>query len=360
MGFHFCWILAAEVLVIIRILFACSLLTLTGCQSVDYYSQAISGQFGVLSRADSIKSLLLDPGTNQSLKDQLKKIQTIRSFAVEQLGARQIQSFLNYSDLDRDYVVWNVFVTPKLSLDPIEWCFPFAGCVNYRGYFKEDQAQKFAQQNRLLGRDTFILGVPAYSTLGWFSDPVLSTFIHYSDIQLVGLMFHELAHQIVYVQDDTAFNESFAVSVEIQGVTRWLEDKGSPAEKKLWVQGRSRNKEFLRLFNKTRDRLKNIYLSSLNDSKKLKEKNKIILNLNEEYGYLKKKWMGVETFDMFASGTVNNATFVPLRTYGQHVPFFTELLKNEKSFQSFFKKVETLAKMPKKDREMIMKSLVPQ
>ena len=335
-----------------------SLIALTGCQSAGYFSQAISGQVEILSRANSIKSLLSAPDGNQELKAKLKKIQVIRDFAVKELGLLHNQSFLEYSDLGREFVVWNVFVVPQLSVDPINWCFPFAGCVSYRGYFQEDKANKFAQYNKSLGRDTIVLGVPAYSTLGWFADPVLNTFLHYSDLQLVSLIFHELAHQIVYVQDDTTFNESFAVSVEIEGVNRWLSKYGLPADKEAWIKGRIRHKDFLSLFSRTREKLSQLYTSSLDDNEKFLEKEKIIVNLKSDYNTLKKKWMGFEGFDFFVSGSVNNATFVPLLTYWEYVPFFNKLLNTERSFQSFLEKTKVLAKMSKQDRETMMKSLI--
>ncbi|MFA9217739.1 MAG: aminopeptidase, partial [Sphingomonadaceae bacterium] len=197
-------------------------LLLAGCAQLKYYMQAAQGQYALWSDARPIDDWLGDPSTDPQLKARLEKALLIRRFAVRELGLPDNASYKNYAALSRPFVLWNVVATPELSLRPIQWCFPIAGCVSYRGYYSKDDAQAYASELRTEGNDVQVGGVPAYSTLGWFSDPLLSTFINYSDAELARMVFHELSHQVAYAGDDTMFNESFATAVERIGVQRWL------------------------------------------------------------------------------------------------------------------------------------------
>ena len=191
---------------------------LASCSTLNYYSQAAQGQLELLADARPIDDWLADPATNTSLRHRLEAARQIRRFAVQQMGLPDNDSYKNYAALKRQYVLWNVVATPELSLKPLQWCFPVAGCVNYRGYYSKEDAQAYAQELRAGGHDVQVGGVPAYSTLGWFNDPLISTFINYPDAELARLIFHELAHQVVYVAGDSQFNESFASAVEEAGV----------------------------------------------------------------------------------------------------------------------------------------------
>ena len=188
-------------------------LALAGCAQLQYYFQAAQGQYALWSDARPIEDWLGDPATDPVLKARLEKALLIRRFAVRQLGLPDNASYKNYAALSRPFVLWNVVATPELSLRPIQWCFPIAGCVSYRGYYSKQDALAYAAELRAEGDDVQVGGVPAYSTLGWFSDPLLSTFINYSDAELARMVFHELAHQVVYVPGDSQFNEAFATSV---------------------------------------------------------------------------------------------------------------------------------------------------
>ena len=199
----------------------CAASMLTSCSSVEYYWQGIRGEMSILDRAEPIPAVV-ETTQDPALKAKLEHAMAIREFASRELGLPDNGSYRRYTDLGRRFVLWNVFATPELSLEPRQWCFAVAGCVNYRGYFDETAAKAAAAQFSASGDDVHIGGVPAFSTLGYFNDPILSTFIRYPEPELARLIFHELAHQVAYAKDDTVFNESFAVAVEEEGIRRWL------------------------------------------------------------------------------------------------------------------------------------------
>ena len=200
----------------------------SGCATLSYYTEAAAGHIALLEAARPIDAWLADPATPEALRLRLERVRDIRRFASEQLRLPDNTSYASYASIDRPYVVWNVFVAPELSLELREWCFPIAGCVTYRGYFSNERAEAFAAPLREQGLDVMVGGVPAYSTLGHTPDPVLSTFISYPDAELARLIFHELAHQEFYLPGDSTFNESFASTVEAEGVRRWLAAQASP------------------------------------------------------------------------------------------------------------------------------------
>ncbi|MEJ2657639.1 MAG: aminopeptidase [Desulfobacterales bacterium] len=199
--------------------------TLTGCSSIRYYGQLISGQISILNKRQPIHQILEEPDAPEKLKQKLKLILDIRKFAKDDLFLPADDQYLSYVALERRFAVWNVYATPEFSFSAKTWCYPIIGCAVYRGYFSETDAFNYAEQLKAKGYDVYIGGVVAYSTLGWFDDPVLSTFIYSSDIKLAALIFHELAHHLLYVPDDTTFNESFATTVEQVSLRRWLATK---------------------------------------------------------------------------------------------------------------------------------------
>ena len=206
---------------------AAAALLLVSCSSINYYRQAAQGQLSLLSDARPIEEWLADQNTDAKLRMRLATARQIRAFAVQELALPDNNSYKNYAALSRPFVLWNVVATPELSLRPLQWCFPVAGCVSYRGYYSKEDANDYAAGLRAQGNDVQVGGVPAYSTLGWFSDPLVSTFIYYPDAELARLLFHELAHQVVYVQGDSQFNESFASAVEEAGVQRCVLNKNA-------------------------------------------------------------------------------------------------------------------------------------
>ncbi len=206
-----------------------SALALSGCETLAYYGQAVGGHLALVGSAQPVAQVLADPAAAPALKERLKLAGDIRDFATRKLGLPDNGSYRSYTDLGRPYAVWNVVAAPEFSLKPSQSCFPVAGCVNYRGYYDKARAERHASELRAAGNDVVVYGVPAYSTLGWFDDPLLSTFIGYAEPDLARLVFHELAHQLLYVKGDSTFNESFAVAVEREGVRRWLAARGRAA-----------------------------------------------------------------------------------------------------------------------------------
>lgn len=237
----------------------CLLLSISGCAQLGYYAQAVEGQVSLLSSAKPIDQWLADPAVGDDLKSRLRRTQQIRAFAAKELGLPDNGSYKNYADLKRKYVMWNVVATPELSMKPQQWCFPVAGCVDYRGYYSKDAAEAFAAGLQRQGYDVRVSGVPAYSTLGWFNDPVLSTFIELPEAEVARMVFHELAHQVAYAPGDSQFNESFATAVEEIGVARWLDVQGSDKMREDYRVYRQRKQDFIGLLDIYRRQLEDNY-----------------------------------------------------------------------------------------------------
>ena len=328
---------------------------LASCSTLNYYTQAAQGQLSLLSNARPIDDWLADPATTSSLRHRLEAARQIRHFAVQQMGLPDNDSYKNYAALKRQYVLWNVVATPELSLKPLQWCFPVAGCVNYRGYYSKDEAHAYANELRAQGRDVEVGGVSAYSTLGWFSDPLISTFINYPDAELARLIFHELAHQVTYVQGDSRFNESFASAVEEAGVELWLERYGNPAMREGYARYSVRRKDFLALLLKYRKELERTYAAIVPDEQKRIGKARLFIALKEEYQVLKANWGGYAGYDRFFAEPLSNAHLASIATYNDYVPAFRAMLRKEKSFGAFYRKVNRLAKLDKSERQQALR-----
>ena len=329
---------------------------LSGCQTIGYYAQAVNGQLAVWRAAEPIDRVLENEQTDPKLRQRLVLVSEIREFASRELELPDNNSYRRYADLKRPYVVWNVFAAPEFSLVPVRWCFPIAGCVGYRGYFSREGADKFATRLKETGLndkdlDVFVGGVPAYSTLGWFADPVLNTFIGYRDAELARLIFHELAHQVAYAKGDTMFNESFATTVELEGVRRWLEHIGQSDQFEAFIAGRRRQKEFLDLVTRTRERLKGIYEEDMPDEEKRSLKVGAYAQLREEYEKLKNQWGGFSGYDRWFGDSLNNAKLGSVAAYNQLVPAFQELLaEHGGDLEPFYQAVAKLAKLTPEER----------
>lgn len=323
-----------------------------GCTSVGYYYQAMSGQMQIWHRSHPISRLIDESGTNAPLRERLRTVQRIRDFASRELALPDNSSYRKYADLERQFVVWNVFATEEFSIDPAQWCFPIAGCVAYRGYFKEAAAIRFAAGLREKNLDVWVGGVAAYSTLGWFDDPVLNTFINDQDMDIARLLFHELAHQVVYVQDDSSFNESFATAVELEGTGRWLDKNGTPEQRAEFEARQARRREFVDLIGRYRDRLRTQYAKEGAPEQKRLDKTRTFAELKDEYENLKAGWGGYAGYDGFFREPLNNARLVPVATYSEWVPAFRRLLAEQGGdLGRFYVAAREIAKLPIKERE---------
>jgi predicted aminopeptidase len=297
----------------------------------------------LLSDARPIDELLADPEIGAKLKTRLVKAREIRRYAARELGLPDNDSYKNYADLKRPYVLWNIVATPELSMQPERWCFPIAGCVNYRGYYNKQEAMDYAADLRRDGFDVQVAGVAAYSTLGWFNDPVLSTFIQYPDGELARLVFHELAHQVAYAKDDTQFNESFATAVEEVGVERWMATQADERTRQKYLEFGGRKREFLALLIAYRRRLENNYAGTSSDAQKRVEKIRIFQSLQADYQQLKTSWGGYAGYDRWFAEPLSNAHLASVATYHDYVPAFRELLAEQKSLGKFYRAVKTMA-----------------
>jgi predicted aminopeptidase len=338
-----------------RVLAAALLLAVAsaaGCSSVGYYFQAVNGQMELARKARPISDVIADPATALELKARLAQVVQMRDFASQELHLPNNGSYRRYADIGRSFVVWNVFAAPEFSLKAKEWCFPFAGCVGYKGYFSKSGAERLAGELRAEHYDVFVGGVPAYSTLGWLDDPVLNTFVRYPDAEIAELMFHELAHQLVYVKGDSTFNESFAVTVERAGVERWLAVHGSEVQQRELVQQRSRHQAFVELVVKYRARLGELYTERLDPEEMRNRKQQVLSQMGAEYGRLKQGWGGFAGYDWWFEQPLNNAQLASVAIYTQLVPAFERILRdNGGDLQRFYAEVKRLGALPKEQRD---------
>lgn len=329
----------------------CLLLMSTGCANIGYYLQSVSGQFDIWRRERPIDEVIGDPGTPTSLKEKLARVLEIRRFASAELDLPRSHSYTRYADLDRQYVVWNVFAVPEFSMRPMQWCFPFAGCVSYRGYFVQADAERFAAGLADRGNDIFVGGVPAYSTLGWFADPVLNTFIHYSDYRIAQLIFHELAHQKVYARNDSTFNESFAVVVEQEGVRRWLARHGTAQDTSNYEREQRYREDFIRLVQTYHERLTALYDTKLAPKEMRQRKKHTLEEMERDYKGLKTGWGGYKGYDAWFERKPNNAQIASVAIYTKLVPGFQVLLRQHGGeLPRFYAAVKELAALPEEER----------
>jgi predicted aminopeptidase len=353
------WALMAAASLIGTVLFAAAGVCLTsGCStlgSLGYYAQAVNGHLDLLQRARPVTAWVADPATPDALRQRLLLSQRMRDFAVSELKLPDNHSYRHYADLQRSAVVWNVVAAPELSLSLKTWCFPVVGCVGYRGYFSREPADALAAQLKAEGWETSVYGVPAYSTLGrtdWLGgDPLLNTFLNWPEGELARLIFHELAHQVAYADDDTTFNESFATAVERIGGQRWLQRHASPTAREEYDALESRRQEFRQLTKRYRNELRALYASDATDAVKRTRKAELMAALQAEYAQLKaQRWNGFAGYDGWFA-RANNAALGVLAAYNELVPDFERLFESSGGdFTRFYAEVGLLAALPKADR----------
>jgi len=331
----------------------------SGCTGPSYYWQALSGQLEILNKRRPVESVLNDPATTADVRQKLELVKQLRNFASQRLALPENDSYRSYADLQRPFALWNVFATPEFSLEPKNWCFLFAGCVSYRGYFAQDRAEQFADELKQGGFDVYVGGVLAYSTLGWFSDPVLNTFLGRSEADLAGLLFHELAHQVVYVPGDSAFNESFATVVELEGVQRWYEQQGSADQVRMYQQNLEQRTQFTAMVMRYKERLTKLYHGPMSDPEKRAAKQRVFDELRAEHKRLKTSWGGTSRFDQWMAQDLNNAHLSAIGLYHQHVPALTTLLRQLRGdYGAFYRRIKELANMSQPDRDRTLASFL--
>jgi len=329
-----------------------TLLSLAACGGdLGYYLQCATGHIDVMHRSVPISNLVANPQTPEKLKLRLEKVQQMRDFAIFELGLPDNDSYRSYADLDRPYVVWNLVAAKEFSLQPKKWCFPVAGCVSYKGYFHKDAATEQAQELRKDGYEVDLYGVQAYSTLSWFADPVLNTFINASETRLAGLLFHELAHQVVYIKGDSAFNEAFAMTVQMEGVRRWLQSQASTDQWQRYLDHERQVTLFQHFLRETRQKLADLYARDLPVEEMRRQKQEIIASALQHYQDLKKTGTIDERFDRWMAQGLNNARLASVATYRDLLPGFQNLLSScNGDLKLFYQKVEELSRLPRQQR----------
>jgi predicted aminopeptidase len=328
--------------------------SLISCDTIGYYSQAARGQLAIVFAREDIQHLLTQQNLAPLLRQNFDTVLSIRNFAEHELGLPANENYLTYVDVERTHVVWNVFAAPEFSTNPLDWCYPIAGCVAYRGYFSEQAAENFANKLRGQGFDVYTGGVDAYSTLGWFDDSILSTVLSRAPYQLAGLIFHELSHQIVYLPGDTTFNESFATAVEREGLRRWLLVNNEPEKMVIAEIDRGRQQDFVELITRFRDEFDSLYQEDLCTVMMRSKKQQLQVELLSEYKKLKQQWDGYAGYDGWFSRPLNNAQLSTVSSYNDLVPFFLELLQaSNGDLNKFYEEVSKLAELEKSELDEV-------
>ena len=323
----------------------------SGC----YLLESAEGQLSLMSKREPIERVIERRSTKPALRAELEKVKSIRDFASHDLGLPDNGSYRSYADIGRPYVVWNVVAAPEFSVDPKQWCFPVVGCVAYRGYFVERRARKFAAEMHARGYDVAVGGVAAYSTLGHFDDPIINTMLGWDDIELAGIIFHELTHQLLYVSGDASFNEALATTVEEEGVRRWLLSQGREADLAKHELQQMHYLEVIDLLRGTSRSLKALYASGLDAEPMRQAKRAEFGALRASYARLKAEWGGGAPFADWFNSDLNNAHLASIATYYDCVPGFErELAAVHGNLDDFYHRVRELAKLDAEARDAVV------
>ncbi len=320
-----------------------------------YLLQSAQGHFELMSRRQPIATLLRAPATPPALRAQLEAVDSIREYASRALALPDNGSYRTYADVGRPYVVWNVVAAPKFSVEPKEWCYPIVGCVAYRGYFAESKAQAFAAKQRAAGLDVAVAGAAAYSTLGHFDDPILNTMIGWNDVELAGIIFHELTHQLLYVANDASFDEALATTVEEEGVRRWLKSQGRDRDLADHELAEAHYLAVIELLSGGRARLRALYASPLPADAMSAAKRRIFADMRTQFQALEQRWGGHAPFETWFNGTLNNAYLASVATYYDCVPGFErELDAVNGDLPAFYRRVKQLARLEQGARDRLL------
>ena len=325
---------------------------ITACGSVSYYSQAVNGHYALLEDEEAIEKILAENKFDEDVRARLKRALAIRQFASDKLGLPDNDSYKTFVKLKQKYPIWNVVAAERFSVNARQWCFLFVGCISYRGYFKEQAAEDMAKELRTEGYDVTVSPAAAYSTLGWFDDPLLSSMLYKEEAHLAGIIFHELAHQQVYIDDDSSFNEAFATAVELEGVRRWLESQGDAGGIERYREYKQRQRDFNNLLKATRQQLIEVYQSDKPEVDKLRLKAETIAAMKTKYKSVKQAWDGYSGYDSWMARDTNNADLALVATYHEMVPMFEQLLKeNDYDLPRFYQAVAALGELPRQQRQ---------
>ena len=320
-------------------------LALSGCQTVEFYRQAVVGQLEITGKSRPNAEVLEDPAVDEKVKSKLREVEGIREFASASLTLPGDESYGKYADLGRESVSWVLYAAPEFSLEPKTWWYPTLGKLDYRGYFRKEDSQKLAAELRTEGYDVSVGGVDAYSTLGWFHDPVLNTFVGFSDGDLAELIFHELTHRKLFRSGDTVYNESLANAVSEIGVKRWLAANHRDADLRHYEGRLVKRQQFYDQIELTRAKLEKLYASGMPQDQMRQRKKQILADLQNSFRDLRKRWGG-HGLEGWLHEEINNAHLVSLITYQEHVPEFHRLLREcDGDLDLFFQKAKRL-KLP--------------
>lgn len=331
---------------------------LQGCSTLAYYMQSVDGQMEVLTKRRPIASVLTDNHAPPMTRQRLALVQQMRQFAVEKLGLPDNGSYRSYSDVGRRYVVYNVFATPELSLKPVRSCFLIVGCLDYRGYFRESMARAHARSLQQQGYDVFVGGVAAYSTLGWFNDPVLNTMLNWDEARIAKFIFHELAHQRLYIKNDTAFNEAFAETVAEVGLEQWLNARSGTTHAEALRRAEVREHQFIALVLATKEDLERIYTAPASDGDKRVQKREAFERLRASYDRLRAAWNGDGSYDAWMQTDLNNAKISAVVTYNEEKPAFRALLEaSNGDMPTFYRLTAEVGQLPADERHDCLEAL---
>ncbi|MEP6883415.1 MAG: aminopeptidase [Gammaproteobacteria bacterium] len=320
-----------------------------------YLLQSVQGQLDLMSKREPIGRVIDDSSTPAALRTQLKAVAAIRDFASRELNLPDNGSYRSYADVRRRYVVWNVVAAPEFSVDAKQWCYPIVGCVAYRGYFAESRARRFAAGLRAAGFDVTVGGVAAYSTLGHFNDPVLNTMMGWNDVELASIIFHELTHQLLYVPNDSAFNEALATTVEEEGVRRWLIAQGRDTDLAAHMLQEQRYVTVVDLLSATRTELRAVYASGLAPGQMRERKRAAFAALHSSFARLAAAWGGHAPFESWFADGLNNAHLASVATYFACVPGFERELKAVGGdLTAFYARARELAKFDQQKRDALV------
>jgi predicted aminopeptidase len=350
-----------------------ALVLVCGCRNLSFYGQAIRGEYQMLAHRNPVDKLVTNSNTDAKLKEKLSTLLAMLSYASNDLRLPVDNQYHHYVDLHRPYAVWNVEAAPEFSLEKKSWWYPFVGSLDYRGYFSQEGAEKYAAWLRKKDLDVYVGGVEAYSTLGWFKDPALNTFIFEPEADLAEILFHELGHQRLFVSGDTDFNEAFATTVGQEGAKRWLRSRKDQAGLDAYLAELRRHDQFVEIVARCTRQLEKLYGDVRTPDGKLKagsretvsveelrrQKQAILEKLQEDYRALKAQWNGSNDYDGWFALPINNAQLNSISTYYDLVPAFERMLKdNNDDLEKFYRAAERLSKEPREKRHLVLRSLL--